>query len=564
MMILRLIKTVKKNWIYLLVTALSGVIGIYILTPGYVNPINWSWVQFSQPATLDVATSVAAQIDFYKSNLSLGGGNVHHYGFPVGTSLLQTATVAIPMYILKVVSLFIHFQGPIQLSGLTVWLSYVLAGLILVLLLKSEGSSNLISIMAVPIMLLIPKFFNSWAEPSLSWIWIILLGGFLYRNALMTKFSKRICSWFLIGLLSASTHSYFVPIMASVLISMSIEMYLCKKRIIPELQIGGVFILGVCAGTWLSGGYGIGLAGSATDVTQVGPYATDVFGFFSTFGQSALLPAIKHQPSFEGLSYPGFGILLLIAVPLISGLSKIFWSKQMSKKSSKLNASKKLNPRSLIIACTFLYAYAIGPSFVLDGTQHMFPWPHKILMLFSIFRASGRMAWPLMLLLFIGAIKHISKKQSHKSGYLLMALALSLQILDTFPSAKVTHTYINQVTDSRTNKLPLYNATKDLYFIPGYPDPATAPWRGQVFQTIQQGGKIHYFAYSGRYSSSTIGNSINESINLVRNPKFEKGSVVFVRKDFSDALLLKLKVNGIGVEILQTDKADWIKFKTTN
>ena len=564
--ILRILKNriIERIWIYAFVFGISGAMGIFILTPRYVNPMNWAWVQYSQPSTLDVATSVAAQFDFYKNHLNFAGGNVNHYGFPVGTSLLQTATVALPMYLLKIVSLLFHLQGPFQLSGLTVWLSYVFAGLTLVWLLKSEGSSNSISILAVPLMLLIPKFFNAWAEPSLSWVWIILLAGLLYRNSTKMSFKSRLISWFLLGLIAASTHSYFVPIIASILTSMSIEMYLSKKEIIPELQIVGIFILGVCAGTWLSGGYGIGLAGSATDVTQVGPYATDLFGLFSTFGQSALLPAIKHQASFEGISYLGLGIIFLIAIPSITKLSKILRLKVDDSKDGNTKLETKLNPRGLIIACILLYAYAIGPAFVVDGTLHRFPWPHKIIMIFSIFRASGRMAWPLMLLLFIAAIKYLSQRRSQKYSNLIICIALCLQIFDTFPSAKITRTYIDLVTDSKINKAEPYIKTKDLYFIPGYPDPTTAPWRGQVFQTLQEGGKVHYFAYSGRYSSTAVGESVNESIKLVTTPKFEKGSVVFVRKDFTETLLNNLKIRGIAFEVLQKDNAGWNILKTSN
>lgn len=534
----------EKKWLILLAPYFAGIIGLVICIWSfhwsYLSPYHWEWSENSQPALLDVATSIASQQDFFRSPWNFPVGLVQNYGYPVGTSLIQTATALIPTVGLKIVAAVFGISVPLQASGLAILIGYFLLGFILYKLFKLEGLPSHLAILATLPFFFIPKVFNNWAQPSLSWVWIFPAAIYLYRTSFIKSKKQRIIGWGAAGLISSSTHTYFLIPVLLIASFMALEMYLSKSSARDESHILISLFSGSILGTWLVGGFNIGIGGSATDVSQVGPYATDLLGLISTYGQSRYLPTIDHLPSFEGQAYLGLGLLVsgfFASFLAIKGLIKNNGKKiPIEVRTQRDNVP--LSIRGLVLASALLSIIAIGPTFTFAGRENALELPHKVLMLFSIFRASGRFIWLAMFLIGIYSLVYLFTKSSLNHFRLLLLSFLVLQVTDTYPALDTTRQYISIVTNPSEVRTQ-YISGGDVYFIPGYPDPASTPWRGQVFKTLQNGSKVHYFAYQGRYSPSKIGNSVVESLSLVKNPNFNSKSVIFVRAD----LLLEFTAN---------------------
>lgn len=539
-------------------TLLTGAIGILIsiwsFHWGYLSPFSWLWAENSQPALLDVATSVASQQDFFQSPWNFPLGLVQNYGYPVGTSLIQTATALIPTTVLKLVASLFGISLPLQASGVTILLGYFLLGVVLYKLFRFEGLPNHIATLATLPFFFIPKVFNNWNQPSLSWVWLIPFGIYLYRTSLIKTKTQRVIAWGAIGLISSSTHTYFLVPVVLIALFMALEMYLLKRNVREEFQVMSSLFVGSFLGTWLVGGLNIGVGGSATDVSQVGPYATDLLGLISTYGQSRFLPTIDHLPSFEGQAYLGLGLLISGILASFLAIADVI-NKHFAKTSKKLETQKDNGPlrvRGLVFSALILSLVAVGPTFTLAGKGHPLELPDKVLMLFSIFRASGRFIWLTLFLIGMYSLIFIYRKTSVKKFQVLLLSVLVIQVTDTYPSLDTTRQYISIVVNPTQERTP-YISGGDTYFLPGYPDPASTPWRGQVFKTLQNGSKVHYFAYQGRYSPSKIGNSVVESLTLVQKPNFKPQSVVFVRSDFLNELLSNLAQNRYRYELTTID-----------
>ena len=536
----------------------TGVFGILICIWsfhwGYLSPFSWQWAENSQPGLLDVATSVAAQQDFFRSSWSFPIGLVHNYGYPVGTSLIQTATALIPTVGLKILASLFGITVPIQSAGITILIGYFLLGVTLYKLFRFEGLPSHLALLGTLPFFFIPKVFNNWAQPSLSWVWLIPFSIYLYRTSLVKSKILRVIAWGSLGLISSSTHTYFLIPIVLIAIFMFLEMYLTNGNARDETHVLSSLFVGSVFGTWLVGGLNIGAGGTATDPSQVGPYATDLLGLFSTYGQSRFLPTISHLPSFEGQAYLGLGLLTSLFLAAIISLKVLIknYLRKTSIDSEEGKESGVLRIRGLVFSAFILTLLAVGPTFTVAGKGHPLELPHKVLMLFSIFRASGRFIWLGMFIVGIYSIVYLYKNIAPKKFQLLLLSILIIQIGDTYPALNTTRQYVSIVVDPSQARTP-YIPGSDIYFLPGYPDPVSTPWRGQVFKTLQNGSKVYYFAYQGRYSPSKIGNSVVESLTLVQKPNFKSESVVFVRSDFLIEFLSNLKLRSYPYDLTKVD-----------
>jgi len=124
-----------------------------------------------------------------------------------------------------------------------------------------------------------------------------------------------------------------------------------------------------------------------------------------------------------------------------------------------------------------------------------------------------------------------------------------------------TREHIGLVTLPANNSLVKPTPRQDLYFIPGYPDFSSAPWRSQVFQTLGSYGRVHYFAYQGRYSSSKIGTSVVESLTILEAPNFPRGALIYASTAVSAELLSEQKMHSYAYRILKSETPSWIKIQ---
>jgi glycosyltransferase involved in cell wall biosynthesis len=548
----------KKTTFSFISPFLGGIFGLIVCiwTFGwdYLSPYKWEWAQNSTSGLLDVATSVAAQQDFFNAPWRFPMGLVENYGFPVGSSLIQTATVLIPAALLKIFATIFGISAPLQSAGLTFLIGYFFLGVILFKLLMLEGFSRRSAFLGLIPFFFIPKLFNSWTGPSLSWAWLLPMSIYLYRSSLEKNKNVRMILWGSVGFIAASTHTYFLVPIIVIAFFMSLEMYKLTRNYIDELRVLGSLLLGVTVGTWLVGGFNIGFDGSTTSAADVGPYASDLLGLFITYDQSRFFPSLGHLPSYEGHAYLGLGLLISVALALTI-LFREKLTKTILKNPAKefgLGTKKLLRMRGLVISSLILTIFAIGPTIPIAGEAHPIKLPSSLLVELSIFRASGRFVWLGMFLLAIYSLVFIHKMTSKKIFQWVLPIIVVIQVSDTTAAIENIRLQVKSNIVSSETRLP-YIDGNDVYFLPGYQDPRTTPWQGQVFQTLQKGSKVYFFSYQGRYSPKKIGDSVIESVAAVKAPNFNARDVIFVKQDYYGELLVNLQTTKHKFEVIQVN-----------
>jgi hypothetical protein len=136
---------------------------------------------------------------------------------------------------------------------------------------------------------------------------------------------------------------------------------------------------------------------------------------------SRLLPPMKQaaMEQYEGFAYLGAGVLALIALAALIPLAQRTFPFQ------------PLQFGALWLPSLLLFAFALSTHVTLGSTTLADPkLPDSILHLLSIFRATGRFAWPLALLLPLWACARLSLCLSSRTTLIVLIAALTLQAVD--------------------------------------------------------------------------------------------------------------------------------------
>src|SRR5699024_9864424 len=86
---------------------------------------------------------------------------------------------------------------------------------------------------------------------------------------------------------------------------------------------------------------------------------------------------------------------------------------------------------ALFLGCGILFVYAVGPKVYFYGhLLFTYPAPSWLHRIETVFRASGRMMWPLWYLLLVGCIYILARKWSIPWRRGIIVLALLIQLVD--------------------------------------------------------------------------------------------------------------------------------------
>ncbi|HEX4159038.1 MAG TPA: DUF6311 domain-containing protein [Rhizomicrobium sp.] len=134
------------------------------------------------------------------------------------------------------------------------------------------------------------------------------------------------------------------------------------------------------------------------------------------------LPSLSPEQAFEGYNYLGMGTILLLVIAV-------------SRKPEIVRSLRAASLIPLTIASTVLTILAISVAVSL-GSHLLFtiPVPHFVFNVLSIFRASGRLFWPVYYLLTLGGIVGIIVAVPNRTARrCILAVALLIQYFDLLP-----------------------------------------------------------------------------------------------------------------------------------
>lgn len=383
-----------------------------------LDPTNIGWLMQG-----DAATHYLGWQFFRHEPWSFPLGQLHRYGLEIAASIVYSDSIPFLAILLKPISPWLPEQ--FQYTGLWILLCCLLQGALAALLLNRFSQNLLFIFIGTGFFLLSPiMVFRSGGQFawhfSLMGHWLILAAFILYFTATTRAIGLR---WGLLIALAVLTHAYLAAMVAI------IGAADLTRRLLQDPTFGlraltytAIPLLAIPILAMWQAGYFVldGYTGGGADYYSMNLLAPllPTASFQSTF-----LPShpVATDGQYEGFNYLGLGILLLLPFALLLNLSL----NQAPRTHPILRDWKTWLP--LATACLLLTLYALSPRITL-GTQTLLqiPYPPAVV---EVFRATGRMFWPMhyaLILLALVAIQRVAAQRSRHQPLVLGTLALAL------------------------------------------------------------------------------------------------------------------------------------------
>jgi len=404
---------------------LGALFFIYIFGTAILDFTYTDWLMFDFLGHADLSIHYFGWKLFRNSSWYFQLGLIDNIVYPFKVSIIYTDSVPLFAIIFKILSPLLPEN--FQYFGLFGIVNYTLQGGIGALIIRKIGGNTCQSIISSLFFTLSTvMMFRIYGHTSLSAHFIILLCILAYLQNNNFNLKKQVIIWSSLLALSVSIHMYFVPMVMIFMFFRLLQEYILSKNIKNQCIVfsASVFIL---LGTMLC----LGAFYFIEDVNTAGLgfYSVNLNGFVNPQGISRFLKdmpvATTPGQVWEGNAYLGLGIILFI-------VTVIFQLYQKKKNDLPIVKKEKMLP-VLGIVLSFL-VFSLSP--VITFNQYkLFTYPvlSPVERLWSIFRATGRMTWPIIYIIMTACIWWAIKQFSVKKSVLFLCVLLLIQWADLKP-----------------------------------------------------------------------------------------------------------------------------------
>ncbi len=507
----------NEKKLYLLIGVFSAIVflGIYghrVLIPTYDD---WLYSGF------DLTQHYLGWRAFRQSPWHFPIGLMDGLNYPNQISIIYTDSIPLLAVLFKLISPIL--PKTFQYFGIWGMLSFVLMGVFSAKILYSYAKSRLSILFGVSLFLLQPvMLWKMYHHSALAGQWILVLAFYLLYFSKETKWYYPL----IMGFLAANIHIYFVLMCGILLVGYVLNQWVRSRN----LWWGIIFIteyIGVVAiVVGLLGGFS---GGVSCEQEGLRDYAFNFLGFINPMGyeisSSCILPEIGIVAMWtdEGFAYLGLGGILLC---LLAGVVLVQHRKEIKKNELSIMFGLVV---SFAIALLFALSprWGIGRYVICDISL-----PQSMEKLWSIFRATGRVAWILIYGLIILSLLLVLKYLPKKTGTLLLAGLMLIQIVDIhevflnrYEKWFQKKTYEAQMIDEDALKILANGDIKHLYYISecnSYEMYEWSKWALDHGLTTND----FYFARSNR-------EAVKDNLNDALEEKNVTDAFVFKKKDES-------------------------------
>ncbi len=352
-------------------------------------------------------------------------GMMNTIAYPYSESVIFTDSIPLFSVMFKL------FRGILpkefQFFGLWGVFCFVLQGILAMRILGNYLQRKSEICLGTVFFLLTPVFIDRmYWHSALAAHFVILFAILLFieEENQKTPVKSAVC-WSIAGVFASAIHLYFLAMCAAVLAA-----FVVKKCLKKEWQTAAAgtaaYFLAAAAVIWILGGFSSGMDDGAPGL---GYYSFNLNGFFQPCGWSSMMPEFSYYAdgqSYEGFAYLGVGIFLLVFLS--------FCLRRMHRiRPSKTAAA------ALLVSAGLLFAALSNEISLGSHLLFRFDLPWWLEKLWSPFRSSGRLIWPVVYFIMIYAvcgIKNIRKK--HLRSLLLFG-CLTVQLIDLGPRLLEKH-----------------------------------------------------------------------------------------------------------------------------
>ena len=407
----------------LLIPLLLGAISFFIAVgPLPLNPFNIDWLVGWDP-----------QQEYYGWAIYRNGpwqlplGLNPNFGMEFGSSIVYADSIPLLAIFFKT----INFALPIHFQYFGIWnlICFIFQAIFAWMLLRIFTKDTLVLIFSTCLFVFSPPFlWKIGSSNSLISQFLILAAIYL---TLSKNFHRAFIQWLLLLIIAEGIHFYIFAMIcvlwiANVFQRVWIEKVLSFSSAVIQIAITLIFIL--IAG-WQFGYFAVGTGSAATG--NYGYGAMNLLALFNSSGWSYFIPSIPQTPfnfaqsnlilsNVEGMNYLGAGSILVLAFAIFGVIKN---------QSFKIDWFKKYPFTFLGLLGLFILALSnkigIGP------WNFSFPLPDKIVGIASMFRASGRMFWPVYYSIVLCSLVLVFRLYKKNHVVLLLACCAFIQVLDT-------------------------------------------------------------------------------------------------------------------------------------
>ncbi len=409
------------HFVFLIGALIGATLFLYIFGIDKLDCTNISWLMPKDNG--DLTQHYLGWIHYRKSSWHFPIGLIDGIVYPHLISVIFTDSI--PLF-----AVFFKLLSPIlpenfQYFGLFGLICYILQGGFSAIFVyhytKKKAPSIISSAFFSGSLLMMWRMFY---HTALAAHWIIIASLYLWfcvdKNLTASKSAFK---WSLLSIIALLTEAYFLPVVWACLLCDLFSQLLYKSWEKP-LTVLVCSIVSTLITGWVIGLFYGNV--SASNPIGFGLISFNLNGFINSQGYSILFPALPLLPNglqVEGLAYLGAGIFGLIAFNIFIYLRKI-----------KSHAKRKINFRKtlpIIIFIAGLTLLSLSNTITLGSYSITIALPATITNLWSIFRSTARLIWPvyylIMLFSCIGAINNV---KSNELAIIVISSMLALQLYD--------------------------------------------------------------------------------------------------------------------------------------
>lgn len=395
-----------------LLPMLLGVMAFFIIVgPRALNPMNIAWLDNGDPATHYLGWWF-----FRQSAWTFPIGLNPSYGLELGNGLIYSDSNPLLAFLFKPFSALLpetfQYFGIWFLACfiLQAWFAWKLVGLI--------THHVTLRALSTALFLFLPPMIERMSHHlSLAGHFLILAALYL---ALRPEQNWRRLGWGALLAACALIHAYFLAMVALIwLADLTAQYFKSKlKTASVALEFALLFSL-VSFCCWQAGYFSVDSDGMSS--SGFGLYRTNLLSLINPQAWSYVLKDIPSSPGDgEGYVYLGLGLIFLAICGLLGLLqSRTGFREVVSRRPV------------LLVALAGLAIFAISNHIAIGSFELAYPLPEAVVSIANIFRASGRMFWPVYYSIILAIIFLVIRANKPGAAVCLVSLALAIQVADT-------------------------------------------------------------------------------------------------------------------------------------
>lgn len=383
---------------------------LLVIGPRVLDPTNIAWLGEG-----DAATHYMGWAFFRSSPWTFPLGMNPSYGLELGNGIIFSDSNPLLAFLFKPFNAWL--PETFQYFGLWLLACFILQAWFAWKLVGLLTPSLWIRLLGAGLLVFSPPMFlRMGGHLSLSGHFLILAALYL---ALRPGLEKRRLAWGVLLAATALVHAYLLAMVALIWLA-DLASQASKGRLSRRdawIELGGLFLL-VAFCCWQAGYFSVG---GGTVAGGFGLYRLNVMSLVNPSGWSYTLRDMPQGPGdYEGFNYLGLGVLMLAicaSVALLQGNTGL------------ANAVRRR--RLLLLALIGLTLFSLT-NHVGIGMLNVHYWlPKPLELLANVFRAAGRMFWPVFYAIVLAVIFAVIRGNKPRAAACLLTIALVVQVLDT-------------------------------------------------------------------------------------------------------------------------------------